>query len=209
METTEDLIALGKEATNAFDMLLERAQSEQPPEHTLACRHGCSHCCYQPEVTVTAIEIFRVSAFITSHCSAEEITALISILPEPTHSPKPSSAPTPWVLIACPLLIDGACSVYDARPLVCRGANSYNVRDCQRAREQNRRQPTIHNYRPQEKAAHLTVDMLRQGIADTGRDAALLNLAPALAIALRQPDSAQRWLDGEQVFASARSNLRD
>jgi hypothetical protein len=37
--------------------------------------------------------------------------------------------------VPCPLLVDGRCSVYEIRPLVCRGYNSTNVDACRRAHE--------------------------------------------------------------------------
>jgi hypothetical protein len=37
--------------------------------------------------------------------------------------------------VPCPLLVDGRCSVYEVRPLVCRGYNSTNVDACRQAHE--------------------------------------------------------------------------
>lgn len=205
MNTTEEFTALGEEAVDAFDSLLKRAQAEQPPEHPPACRVGCSHCCYQPEITVTAIEVFRVADFILSEFSPGEIDILTQSLTGHAESPSPSPEPVSWTLVACPLLRDSTCSVYAARPLVCRGANSYDISDCERARAQNRQYPTIHNYGPQEQIANLTIEALQQGIASAGREAALLNLGPALAIALGTAEAKQRWQNGKPVFATAQS----
>ena len=202
MDMIDELGSLGEEAVAAFDELLKRALIEQPLEHQLACRSGCVHCCYQPEITVTAIELFRVADFITVQFAPEQIASLLTAFPRPV-----SDTQTSWVLKVCPLLREGACSVYTARPLVCRSINSYDVSDCERARQQNRQQPTIRIYGPQERAGYLTIEMLQQGISATGREAAMLNLAPALAIALGDSDAKQRWLDGEQVFKAAWATL--
>jgi len=205
MDGMDELSALAHEAVEAFEALLKRGQVEQPPEQPLACRAGCAHCCYQPEVTVTAIELFRVADYVVAHFSPDQIATLTS---GATAKPVlPTASSDTWVLRACPLLVDGACSVYEARPLVCRSINSYAVSDCERARRQNRQQPTIRTYGPQERAGYLTLDMLQQGIAATGREAQLLNLAPALAIALSDDSAKQRWLDGEQVFEAAWATL--
>ncbi len=205
MTSTDELTALSEQAIDAFNGLLERAHAEQPPERTLACRDGCSHCCYQPEITVTAIEIFRVAGFILSQFSQKEVEILTKALVKNTASSSPSADPASWTLAACPLLQDGVCSVYTVRPLVCRGANSYDVSDCERARQQNRQQPTIHIYSPQEQAADLTIGALQQGIVSAGREAALLDLGPALAIALGNADAKQLWQNGELVFTTARA----
>ena len=205
MDSIDELTGLAQDAVAAFDELLQRALIAQPLAHSLACRSGCAHCCYQPEITVTAIELFCVADFVTAQFTPEQITLLMVAPPSPVGPSTDAAAP--WVLVACPLLREGACSVYEARPLVCRSINSYAVSDCERARRQNRQQQTIRTYGPQERAAYLTLDMLQQGIAASGRKAAMLNLAPALAIALGDLDAKQRWLDGEQVFKAAWATL--
>jgi len=202
MDMIDELGALGEEAVAAFDDLLRRALIEQPLKQPLACRAGCAHCCHQPEITVTAIELFRVADFITAQFAPEQIASLLTVPPSPISDTQAS-----WVLKVCPLLREGACSVYTARPLVCRSINSYDVSDCERARRQNRQQPTIRTYGPQERAGYLTLEMVQQGISATGREAAMLNLAPALSIALSDSDAKQRWLDGEQVFKAAWATL--
>jgi len=200
MTDTDELTALGEAAIEAFDGLLHQAKAEQPPAHPLACDKGCADCCHQPEVTVTAIEIFRIADYIRLHFTAEKIKSLAQI---PASKLNPDR--TFWILTACPLLIDGACSVYPVRGLVCRSANAYDASDCKRARQQNRHQAIIENYGPQERAAFLTLEALQQGIAAAGREAELLNLGPAIAIALKDPEAERRWQKGEQVFAAAHS----
>jgi hypothetical protein len=36
--------------------------------------------------------------------------------------------------VACPFLVAGSCSVYESRPLACRGTNSYDAEGCERVR---------------------------------------------------------------------------
>jgi len=209
MDTTDELTGLGQDAVEAFDGLLKRALIEQALEQPLACKAGCAHCCHQPEITVTAIELFRVSDFIMAHYTDAQNADLIPHLASDAASAL--AAGQSWTLRACRLLIDGACSVYEARPLVCRSINAYDVSECETARSQNREQPIIRTYGPQERAGYLTIQMLQKGISATGREAAMLNLAPALAIALTDTDTGtgakQRWLDGETVFKTAWATL--
>ena len=37
--------------------------------------------------------------------------------------------------VPCPLLVEGRCSVYEVRPLICRGYNSTNVDACRKAHD--------------------------------------------------------------------------
>jgi len=207
MNSVDELAALSEEAIETFVGLLERARADQPPEHVVVCRAGCPHCCYQPEITVTAIEVFRVADFIFSHFTDDEVEHLLETLPPKATTAQATLESSTWSLKACPLLRDGSCSVYAARPLLCHGGNSYDASDCERARTNNHRVASIWNYGLQERAGYLTQAALRQGITDAGRQSDLLDLAPALAIALREPNPEQRWLDGEPVFANARARL--
>lgn len=65
------------------------------------CAKGCNHCCTYP-VTVSEIEI-------------QNIENSTGIKRKPIILKQERSKFTP-----CPFLKDGACSIYDARPFVCR-----------------------------------------------------------------------------------------
>ena len=144
MDTTDELDALFKEAIGTFEGLLERAHTEQPPERPFACKAGCTSCCYQPEITITAIEVFRLAKFIGAQFSDDQIADLIKTLPETLKLPLVPLDPTSWSQI---------------------------------------------------------------GMASAGHEHELLNLAPALAIVLGDPDAMGRWQNGEQVFATAQTRL--
>lgn len=65
------------------------------------CKKGCSHCCHY-SVSVSEIEI----AYIEKHSKAKR---------RKTFLPKSNFHGSP-----CPFLKEGICSIYDARPFVCR-----------------------------------------------------------------------------------------
>ena len=67
------------------------------------------------------------------------------------------------------------------------------------------RQPVeIPTYAPQRQLCTFVLDGLRAGLAEAGLAHELLELAAALRVALSVPDAAERWLEGEPVFAPAR-----
>ncbi len=70
-------------------------------EH-FACRRGCSGCC-QTERTVSDVELHALAEALERQGEGTR-----DLLSERTPS-------TP-----CPLLVDEACALYDARPLICR-----------------------------------------------------------------------------------------
>jgi len=131
MAEKDDITALYNEAIMGFEALLDDVKSEQPPEQPLACRAGCDHYCYQPEITVTAVETFRLAEFITENFDATEVAALINALEQEAEDVTQPS----WPLAPCSLLKDGHCSVYQVRPLACRGFNAYVMSDCEDARQ--------------------------------------------------------------------------
>jgi len=195
----DDITGLFEEAAAGFETLLEDVKKEHPPEKPLACRAGCDHCCYQPEITVTAIEVFRLSEYITENLNPGEIEALTKTLAGAANEE------TEWPLAPCPLLTNGRCSVYEARPLICRGFNSYSVSDCEKARREKEAHAKVRYYDPQVQAAHLAVGAMEKAAAEAGLEHLLGDLRPALLTALTQPDARERWLRGDPVFKAAAS----
>jgi uncharacterized protein len=78
----------------------------------LVCRAGCAECCHH-HLSVFAVE-------------AEEARAAIEALPVPIRARVEEQAREVIKLetqdepVACPLLIDNRCSIYESRPLICR-----------------------------------------------------------------------------------------
>lgn len=98
----------------------------------VACRQGCSHCCHQT-VGVTPLEAFAIVAHLLRTRSDEELTELSATLGERVRETRGLSAAEQYSpRFPCVFLEDGACSIYEARPLVCRGMNSLDADACQR-----------------------------------------------------------------------------
>jgi uncharacterized protein len=78
----------------------------------LVCRAGCSGCCHH-HLSVFAVE-------------AEETRAAIESLPAPIRASVEEQArevikrEALGEKVACPLLVDDRCSIYESRPLICR-----------------------------------------------------------------------------------------
>jgi Fe-S-cluster containining protein len=78
----------------------------------LVCRAGCSGCCHH-HLSVFAVE-------------AEESRAAIEALPSPIRARVEEQArevikrEDRGEPVACPLLVDDRCSIYESRPLICR-----------------------------------------------------------------------------------------
>ena len=113
----------------AVQVAIDRELAASPSAATRACRAGCSFCCRHP-VGVTLPEAIRLRQALDQlppPQRTERVAAITAVAM--------STATLPWPALAsfdCPLLIDGRCSVYDARPLPCRSWASFDAEACER-----------------------------------------------------------------------------
>jgi putative zinc- or iron-chelating protein len=102
------------------------------PAGGVACRAGCDHCCHQA-VSVTVPEALAIVDHLRTRLPAEALRALTArvgaawaaqrgLSPAERFSPEHP----------CPFLDAGRCSIYEVRPLSCRGMNSLDADDCAR-----------------------------------------------------------------------------
>lgn len=88
----------------------------------LACRLGCSHCCHYP-VGVTFPEAMRLADAV------RERPALLTRV----RAANRALAAASWQQLVgepCPMLVDDACAIHDARPMPCRALGSLDAAAC-------------------------------------------------------------------------------
>jgi uncharacterized protein len=78
----------------------------------IACGKGCSACC-RMNVTISSMEAERLAQF-----SKKRLTRLDRHF---KHDP------TQFAGVACPFLVESACSVYEIRPYACRAHVSFDM----------------------------------------------------------------------------------
>jgi Fe-S-cluster containining protein len=100
--------------------------------------------------------------------------------------------------LPCPLLHDGACSVYRARPLACRRVTSFQVDPC--IEEYEGRDGEI--LLPTKLLTHATNTQipLLAAIRAFGRSPKIYELSAAVKTVLDTAGAETRWLAGEDVF---------
>jgi hypothetical protein len=160
----------------------------------VACAKGCHYCCHT-YVSATIPEIFRVAQAIRAKqpkvARALAAAARAKIIPQILRETK---------RIDCPILEDGACSEYLDRPVVCRSVLSRSLETCVRIFEQGSRDAFAH--------AGKSAD-IRLYVAIVLQSSLILNNLPhqhydflqGLEVALAAPDTEERWLAGEPLFA--------
>ena len=104
-----------------------------PPLH---CQEGCFYCCCKPGVLTSIPELLRILDYIHTAFDAAAMSELNNRARRYVRqlAGRNSNAPTNES-VPCPFLVDGRCSIYDVRPLTCRGYNSMNVDACRNAHE--------------------------------------------------------------------------
>ena len=128
-----------EQAYLALDTLQRRALRES--EARLACRQGCTHCCYQL-VPSSSAEAQLAANHIVKRWAPTQMDRLAKRLQTVRHTMsqlarEPGMAERYAVRqIACPLLDlrEGKCLIYEVRPIACRMRYSTDAEACREAR---------------------------------------------------------------------------
>jgi hypothetical protein len=102
------------------------------PDGAVACRAGCDHCCHQL-VGVSVPEALALFEHVRATHSPAELARLkahVGKLYERSRGLSSAERLSPEH--PCVFLDAGRCSVYEVRPLACRGVNSLDAADCER-----------------------------------------------------------------------------
>jgi Fe-S-cluster containining protein len=160
----------------------------QPP---LECREGCSYCCHQPDILTTIPELLRIVDVVHQSFDNLQLEALRERARgyAEHNQGRALGDLAREVPIACPLLVDNRCSVYDARPLTCRGYNSLSVDACRGDYEDGVNGPGIPVFPLVKDAADGVLVGCVQALAAGNANDSLVDLGCALNIALGDENS--------------------
>lgn len=182
------------------------------PDHALACKSGCDHCCHQivgvsvPE----ALALFEHVCATRSPAELEQLKAHIATLYERSRDVASAERFSPEH--PCVFLEAGRCTVYDVRPLACRGANSLDATDCERRLHDPETRAEFlargHGgrcYVEPIRAFRAVSAGLQLGLSELyGLDPRGLDLTAAMHALFQASESlSDAWLAGEQPFGSA------
>jgi hypothetical protein len=128
-ETEEQFSATLRDAYAAIDQLHDRYVGLNWVH--LDCRKNCFWCCYL-RVDAKAHEVLAIARHVQTKFTAEQRDALIQRLRQHSERVRTLSYVQHMATnIACPLLVDGSCSVYSVRPFGCRRHHSQRVQACE------------------------------------------------------------------------------
>lgn len=201
--TPESLNELMERLFDAVDHTTNALRAQDPPSNPTACKAGCAYCC-SVQVQVLAPEILHVLDYLRrtrTKSQLAELAVRVAALDDRIHGL--SSPERAKLNVPCALLVDGNCSVYEARPIICRSANSTDSRRCQAAIGPNATSSSVETYVHQVAVSRQVIKALATGMRETGYVSKALELTSALRIALGYPDAFAAWQKGDPIFAAA------
>lgn len=188
----------------AFERVLMRhdaAIASAPDVGTLACRAGCTWCCYF-SVDVRAVEVFRILDSIEREFTSEQRARVYAEI-------RANSAALRGLdelermrrNVKCPFLVEGRCSIYALRPQTCRNYHATSAEGCRQSYEQPENleiDPEFAPYVYQAGAAH--VDAATAALRDAGYDVNVYEMNEAFDAAIADPDARQRFESKQTPF---------
>jgi Fe-S-cluster containining protein len=183
------------------DHLTRRFEAEAELPHPVACQSGCDSCCYN-QVELTPPEALLIGHHVERHFSAAEKALLLDHLArimEIIKAMGPKESAVRRREIPCPLLRDKTCSVYPARPLVCRAMHGLDRERCVDELRSGSLAGSQYYAHRHEIALSVSAG-LQAGCKAAGLQSGRLSLTRALQDFFGQEDAVQRWINGEEVF---------
>ncbi|WP_422923788.1 YkgJ family cysteine cluster protein [Singulisphaera sp. PoT] len=201
--TAPGTIELARGIHELTDRSIRQVHSACHDGHRVACRRGCTYCCMFP-VAASAPEVLAVAAYVRERFDEgrrEELDRRIEANIAATEGMSMSRRDR--VRMDCPFLEGGACSVYEVRPIACRGYSSYSVDDCREDFEHPGTGVDVHTNGLRE----LVFGAIREGLAVACKSASaehrLLELVRAYRIASNDPTLTEAWRSRPEAFDAA------
>jgi Fe-S-cluster containining protein len=193
-------------ARNAYDLTdrsIGQVHAACHDGHRVACRSGCTYCCMVP-VAASAPEVLAIATFVRERFDEDRQAALdLRVEANIAATEGMDMGQRDRVRLDCPFLVAGECTVYEVRPIACRGYSSYKVEDC--------REDYEHPGTGVEMLANglreLVFGAVREGLAIACKSASvehrLLELVRAYKIASGDPSLAENWRGRPEAFETA------
>ena len=173
-----------------------------PDVGTLACRAGCTWCCYFT-VDVRAAEVFRILDFVEQSFTPEEKARVYAEVRANSVALRNLGEDERVTRnVKCPLLNEGRCTAYAARPQSCRNYHATNVAGCRQSYEEPENLDIDPDFAPavyQAGGAH--VEAVSAAMREAGYDVNAYELNCALDAALSDPGARERFESKLKPFA--------
>lgn len=195
--------ARAADAAELIHRVNDTSQRKAPDKVAIACTRGCTYCCHT-YVSAMAPEVFRVARALRADPQFEQKRpALLQRLQATSGQ---SHEERLGRQRPCAMLVDGLCSVYAARPSVCRKTASTSLDDCIAVFNGGSigwTSPRINSVASSASLYALSIALQAQHLVWHSYE-----LSAALGAALVRADAESAWLAGEDIFAGVRGDAR-
>jgi Fe-S-cluster containining protein len=185
---------------DSFDGNVRIQCEDEPP---LACQRGCATCCTL-RVGATAPEVLLVARFLRAvapQLKQRGIDLVGQVRQADAQTRGLSEAQRVALRQRCPFIAQGACVIYQVRPLACRGHASHDVKACTGAAAG--RAAEVPYSQGHWMVRSLVQNAMQSALRDAGLAWGLYELNHALLLALDDEGSEAAWLAGVDVLAPA------
>ena len=125
-------IELARNTYEFTDRSIRQVHADCHDGHRVACRSGCTYCCMVP-VAASAPEVLAIATFVRERFDEERQSSLDQRVEANISATEGMDmSQRDRVRLDCPFLEAGQCTVYEVRPIACRGYSSYDVDGLQR-----------------------------------------------------------------------------
>jgi len=173
------------------------AQIEATSPDKVDCKPGCCFCCYRP-VFALVPEILAAFAYINENFSDEEKLQLRERLNAYIAEADRIEGTRRLNWTSCPLLVNGLCTIYDARPMTCRGIGSLDVEVCKLAVEFPEDAIRIPQLKGQPEVCQAALEGFRQATGETGLVSGVYDLGRCLKLLFDDPEAAEEAVTGRR-----------
>ncbi len=169
-----------------------------------ACSKGCWFCCHF-RVSASAYEVLALAAWVERNLGAERQAEIRNTARQNAASLR-ALDPVARLRknLPCPVLHEGACGAYAARPSRCRSYHATDVEGCKDAYARPDEPGAGHTLIPPVHVVARTLAAgFREAIVAESFDDRLYELSSALTEALAGDAALRRYLRGERAFVDA------
>ncbi|SDL46489.1 Putative zinc-or iron-chelating domain-containing protein [Maridesulfovibrio ferrireducens] len=110
--------------------------SNLDPTFQVACREGCSYCCFS-HITLVPQEAFNIALYLAEKLDASDFEKIVEVCVEGAEGFDSAGLHefTMKYFRPCPFLKDNKCSIYEVRPIACRNWISHDLGPCIKSHE--------------------------------------------------------------------------
>jgi Fe-S-cluster containining protein len=188
--------------TLAFSQTLISELEASGDSPAVACKSGCFLCCHS-RVSVIPLEALLMAEFVAAKFSRSQVDELVKRIHRAhdlTQGKTDKQIYTLKTVLPCVFLEGGRCSVYEARPSICRAWNAFDAADCRSAYDSADYRARVASSPARRLVFGAARDLFQQLSVESVLQHHTLTLCDAMADCLLSSDPLVSWARGDDIF---------